>query len=39
VSEERLEMSVTFLRDSLPLPGRARIQLLPPGRVKATPGN
>ena len=39
VSEERLEMTVTFLRDSLPLPARARIQVLPPGRVKATPGN
>lgn len=38
VSEEQLEMTVLFLRDSLPLPSRARIQLLPPGRVKTTPG-
>jgi NitT/TauT family transport system substrate-binding protein len=38
VSEEQLEMTVLFLRDSLPLPGRARVQLLPPGRLKTTPG-
>jgi NitT/TauT family transport system substrate-binding protein len=38
VGEEQLEMSSTFLRDQLPLPPRARIQLLPTGRVKTTPG-
>jgi NitT/TauT family transport system substrate-binding protein len=38
VSEEQLEMSVMFLRDQLPLPPRARILVLPPGRVKITPG-
>ena len=38
VSEEQLEMTTTFLRDSLPIPSRARVQLLPSGRVKTTPG-
>ena len=38
VTEEQLEMTSLFLRDQLPLPARARIQLLPPGRVRATPG-
>lgn len=38
VSEEQLEMTVLFLRDQLPLPTRARLQLLPAGRLKATPG-
>jgi len=33
VSAEQLELTVTFLRDQLPLPARARIQLLPPGRA------
>ena len=34
VSEEQLELTTLFLRDQLPLPARARIQLLPPGRVR-----
>jgi NitT/TauT family transport system substrate-binding protein len=39
VTDEQLEMTTLFLRDALPLPARARIQLLPPpGRVKTTPG-
>jgi NitT/TauT family transport system substrate-binding protein len=38
VSEEQLEMTTMFLRDQLPLPPRARIQLLPTVRVKTTPG-
>jgi NitT/TauT family transport system substrate-binding protein len=38
VSDAQLEMTTTFLRDQLPLPARARIQLLPTGRLKTTPG-
>jgi len=37
VSEEQLEMTTTFLRDQLPLPSRARVQLLPPWRVRTAP--
>jgi len=38
VSVEQLDGTVELLRDHLPLPARARIQLLPQGRVKATSG-
>lgn len=38
VSVEQLDASVDLLRDQLALPARARIQLLPPGRVKVIPG-
>jgi len=38
VTEEQLELTVLFMRDQLPLPARARIQLLQTGRVRATPG-
>jgi NitT/TauT family transport system substrate-binding protein len=37
VSEERLELTTLFLRDQLPLPSRARIQVLPAGRLTAPP--
>jgi NitT/TauT family transport system substrate-binding protein len=37
VSEERLEMTLTALRDQLPLPSRAGLRLLPPGRVTTPP--
>jgi NitT/TauT family transport system substrate-binding protein len=38
VSAEQLDATIELLRDQLPLPARARIQLLPPGRVKTSPG-
>jgi hypothetical protein len=38
VTAEQLAASVDFLGDQLPLPARARVQLVPPGRVKTTPG-
>ena len=38
VSPEQLEATLELLRDHLPLPARARIQVLPQGRVKTTPG-
>ena len=36
VTAEQLDATVSFLRDHLPLPVRARIQILPLGRVKTT---
>jgi NitT/TauT family transport system substrate-binding protein len=38
VTVEHLDNTAGFLRDQVPLPGRARVQLLPPGRIKTTPG-
>ena len=38
VTADQLEATVEFLRDQLPLPARARIQLLPQGPVRTTPG-
>ncbi len=38
VTADQLENTMQLLRDQLPLPSRARIQLLPQGRVKTTPG-
>jgi NitT/TauT family transport system substrate-binding protein len=38
VTPERLDNTAAFLRDYVPLPGRARVQILPPGRIKTTPG-
>ena len=36
VTAEQLETTVDLLREHLPLPPRARVQLLPPGRLKTT---
>ena len=38
VSPERLDATVDLLRDQVPLPSRARVQVLPTGRVRTTPG-
>jgi ABC-type nitrate/sulfonate/bicarbonate transport system substrate-binding protein len=38
VTPERLEASIDLLRDQVPIPSRARVQLLPTGPVRTTPG-
>ena len=38
VSPERLDATVDLLRDQVPLPSKARVQVLPTGRVRTTPG-
>ena len=38
VTADQLDNTTAFLRDQVPLPGRARVQILPPGRIKTTPG-
>ena len=37
VSDEQLETTMTLLRDELPVPSRARLQLMPPGRLMTPP--
>ena len=37
VTSEQLEATVNFLREHLPLASRARVQVLPQGRVRTTP--
>ena len=37
VTAEQLDATTGFLGDQLPLPARARVQLLPTGRVRTTP--
>jgi hypothetical protein len=37
-SPDRLEATLDLLREQIPIPARTRVQVLPQGRVRTTPG-